>query len=57
MEQLGENAVHQERDIITIFAPTGTATQIMEAVNKEHGALSDANGMVFSLPVDKAYKI
>ena len=57
MEQLGENAVHQERDIITIFAPTGTAAQIMEAVNREHGALSEANGMVISVPVDKAYKI
>lgn len=57
MEQLGENAVHQERDIITIFAPVGTAAQIMEAVNREHGALSEANGMVLALPVDKAYKI
>ena len=57
MEQLGENAVHQERDIITIFAPTGTAAQIMEAVNREHGALSEANGMVISVPVDTAYKI
>lgn len=57
MEQLGENAVHQEREIITIFAPSSTAAQIMEAVNREHGALSEANGMVFALPVDKAYKI
>ena len=57
MEQLGENAVHQERDIITIFAPASTAASIMEAVNREHGALSAANGMVLALPVDKAYKI
>ena len=57
MEQLGENAVHQERDIITIFAPVGTAAQIMDAVNREHSALSEANGMVISVPVDKAYKI
>ena len=57
MEQLGENSVHQERDIITIFAPTGAAMQIMDAVNREHGALSEANGMVLSVPVDKAYKI
>lgn len=57
MEQLGENAAHQERDIITIFAPSTTAAKIMEAVNREHGALSDANGMVLALPVDKAYKI
>ena len=57
MEQLGENAVHQEREIITIFAPAGTAVKIMDEVNRVHGIRSDANGMVFALPVDKAYKI
>ena len=57
IEQLGENAVQQERDVITIFAPASTAANIMEAVNREHGALSEANGMVLALPVDKAYKI
>ncbi len=57
MEQLGENTVQQERDIITIFAPSTVAAKIMEAVNREHGALSAANGMVLALPVDKAYKI
>ncbi len=56
-EQLGENIVHQERDIITIFAPTQTAVKIMEDVNREHGALTEANGMVLSVPVDKAFKI
>ncbi len=55
-EQFGEN-VHQEREIITIFAPVGTAAYIMEDINRIHGVMSDANGMVFSLPVDKAYKI
>lgn len=57
MEQLGENVAHQERDIITIFAPSTVAANIMDAVNREHGALSEANGMVLALPVDKAYKI
>lgn len=57
IEQLGENAVQQERDIITIFAPASAAANIMEAVNREHGALSEANGMILALPVDKAYKI
>ena len=57
MEQLGEKAVHQEREIITIFAPAGTAVKIMDEVNRVHGIRSDANGMVFALPVDKAYKI
>ena len=57
IEQLGDAEIQQERDIITIFAPEGTAAKIMEAVNREHGALSEANGMVMSIPVDKAYKI
>ena len=57
MEQLGEEAVHQERDVVTIFAPAGTASKIMEEINRNHGVLSDANGTVMALPVDKAYKI
>ena len=57
IEQIGENEIQMERDIITIFAPVGTASKIMEAVNRAHGALSEANGMVIALPVDKAYKI
>ena len=57
MEQLGEAQVQQEREIITIFAPAGTATKIMDEVNRNHGVLSDANGVVMALPVDKAYKI
>lgn len=57
MEQFGESAVQQEREIITIFAPLGTASKIMEDVNRAHGVLSEANGIVMALPVDKAYKI
>lgn len=57
MEQLSNAAVHSEREIIAIFAPAGTATHIMEDVNRIHGVLSDANGVVVALPVDKAYKI
>ena len=57
MEQLGEAEVQQEREIITIFAPAGTAAKIMDEVNRNHGVMSDANGIVMALPVDKAYKI
>lgn len=57
MEQFGEAAVQQEREIITIFAPLGTASKIMEDINRAHGVLSEANGIVLALPVDKAYKI
>lgn len=57
IEQLGETKVQQEREIITIFAPAGTAAKIMEDVNRNHGVMSDANGIVMALPVDKAFKI
>lgn len=57
MEQLGDSEVQQEREIITIFAPAGTAIKIMDEVNRNHGVMSDANGIVMALPVDKAYKI
>ena len=57
MEQLGEHEVQQEREIITIFAPAGTASKIMEEINRLHGVMSEANGTVMALPVDKAYKI
>ena len=57
MEQLGDSHVQQEREIITIFAPAGTAAKIMDEVNRNHGVMSDANGIVMALPVDKAYKI
>lgn len=57
MEQLDEVDVQQEREIITIFAPAGTATKIMEEINRVHGVLSEANGTVMAVPVDKAFKI
>lgn len=56
-----ENAVsaniQEEKEIITILAPSGTASDIMNAVNSEHGMKSEAHGMVMALPVDKALKI
>ncbi len=56
-EQLADAEVSTEREILAIFAPIGTAAAIMEAVNREHGVTSEANGMVIALPVDKTYKI
>jgi hypothetical protein len=57
MDRVGETEVQQEREIITIFSPASTAAKIMEEINRAHGALSEANGMVMAVPVDKAYKI
>ncbi len=57
VEQYGEIAAQEEKEIIAILAPVGTAAKIMEEVNKEHGFHTDACGMITALPVDKAYKI
>lgn len=57
LEQFGEVEIQDEKEIISILAPVGVAEQIMNEVNREHGARSEAHGMVMSLPVEKAYKI
>lgn len=57
LEQYGDIAAQEEKEIITILAPEGVAAKIMEEVNKEHGFHSEACGMITALPVDKAYKI
>lgn len=46
-----------EREILCILAPLNASKQIMEEVNKEFGLNSDANGIVFAIPTEKAYKI
>lgn len=57
LEQFGDIAAQEEKEVIAILAPVGTASKIMEEVNKEHGFHTDACGMITALPVDKAYKI
>ena len=57
LAQLGKSEVDGERENLCILAPLKTAKQIMEDVNREFGITSEANGIVFSIPVDKAYKI
>ena len=54
---LGEAEIDAEREILCILAPQKTSAQIMENVNKEFGLNSDANGTVFAIPTEKAYKI
>lgn len=46
-----------EREILCILAPLKTSAQIMEDVNKEFGATSDANGIIIAIQTEKAYKI
>ena len=57
LEQYGDIAAQEEKEVIAILAPESTAAKIMEEVNKEHGFHTNARGIITALPVDKAYKI
>ncbi|MBO7174347.1 MAG: hypothetical protein J6V57_01190 [Spirochaetaceae bacterium] len=57
MAQFGIQDVTEEREIIMILAASNIATNIMDAVNKEHGIRSEANGIVCALPVERAFKV
>ena len=57
MGHFGIQDVMEEREILMILAPSNIATQIMDAVNKEHGVRSDAKGIVCALPVERAIKV
>jgi len=55
--ELGKGEIDVEREMLCILAPLKTSRQIMEDVNKEFGITSAANGIVFAIPTEKAYKI
>ena len=55
--ELAKSQIDGEREILCILAPVKTSKQIMDAVNQEFGLSSDANGILFAIPVEKAYKI
>ena len=60
MERFAEfvNAeVDGEREILCILAPTKVGAQIMTDVNSEFGLTSQANGIIFAIPTEKAFKI
>ena len=60
IEQFSEfiNAeVSGEREMLFILAPSKVGGAIMEAVNGEFGITSAANGIIFALPTEKAFKI
>ena len=54
---MAELHIQAEKEIIAILAPDTVRNHIMEEVNKEFGFRSEANGVVCSVPVDKAFKI
>ena len=49
--------VDGEREMLCILAPVKATKQIMEDVNREFGLTSPANGIIFALPTEKAFKI
>lgn len=55
--EIGKTDIDGEREILCILAPQKTSKQIMDDVNKEFGLTSDANGILFAIPTEKAYKI
>lgn len=55
--EFGNIQADEEREIIFILAPLETSKRIMEDVNKEFGLTSAANGIIFAVPAEKAYKI
>ena len=55
--EIQDSKVDEEREILCILAPLQVSKQIMEDVNKEFGLTSPANGIVFAVPTEKAYKI
>lgn len=57
LAEFGNIQVDEEREIIFILAPLETSKRIMENVNKEFGLTSAANGIIFAVPAEKAYKI
>ncbi len=57
MGDISTKEMDEEREIIVILAPLETSKQIMEEVNKQFGLTSNANGITFAIPTEKAYKI
>lgn len=57
LEQITGIRDQEEKEIVTILAPESVCGAIMTEVNKEFGVQSEANGVVWALPVEKAFKI
>ena len=49
--------LQEEKEIVAILAPDSIRDQLMEDVNRECGFRSEAQGVLCSVPVDKAFKI
>lgn len=56
-EQFVDMQDQEEKDILAILSPGSACRQIMEDVNREFGLNTEANGIVCSIPVEKAFKV
>lgn len=56
-EHLADLQIQDEKEIVAIFAPDSIRNEIMNEVNKELGIRTEAQGVIYSVPVDKAFKI
>ena len=56
-EQYFGELLEEEREVIAIMTSDATRNQIMNEVNQSYGLRSAAQGILCSLPVDKAYKL
>ncbi len=52
-----DTAPDEEKEIIIILASETDAARIMSEVNREHGLKTDAKGMTWAVPVERALKI
>lgn len=52
-----DTKVNEEREMLCILAPSKISKQIMEDINREFGVTTPANGIIFALPTEKAFKI
>ena len=57
MSELASIDGKEDREILFILAPVAVGHKIMEDVNKEYGLKSKAQGILWTVPVEKAYKI
>lgn len=57
IEAYANTKLDEEKEIVTILAPSSIRNQILEDVNTAFGLKTEAQGTVFSVPVDKAFKI
>ncbi len=60
VEQFAEflnTTIDGEREMLFILTPAKISGQIMENVNRDFGLTSPANGIIFAMPTEKAFKI